>query len=177
MELKNLVAILNNLVRTGWMIRGVPRCLAETVSQHTFVAAIVSLVLSEKLVEKGIDIDPYRVVAITLTHDLIEAYIGDIPSNIDKELENCKTAVEKKLVGKMFRSKLIRSLLEEFLKQETMESRIAKLSDRIATYIQAVIYKEQNYNVNDILENMEKIISKYSKEIGYTNILDMIKEV
>lgn len=40
---------LLNLVRSGWLLRGIPRFLAETVAEHSFLAAYVCIELGSRI--------------------------------------------------------------------------------------------------------------------------------
>lgn len=80
----NIVRAMNNLARTGWMLRGVPPAVCETVSQHSYSTSIIALHVVEKLREKGIDVDPYKTIALALVHDVPEAFTDDILSLFSK---------------------------------------------------------------------------------------------
>jgi putative hydrolase of HD superfamily len=64
---------LKQLARAGWLLLGIPQ--PESVAEHTFRAAIVSIALAA---QEGADIG--RTAALCLLHDSPESRIGDVPS-------------------------------------------------------------------------------------------------
>lgn len=177
MKIGRIVKALNNLARTGWMLRGIPPSNAETVSQHLYSASLISLVLSSKLKEKNIDVDPYKAVSITLIHDLAEAFYGDIVTPFSDKYLRSKENIEASIIEKEVSCRNIRELYMEFIKQKSLEAKIAKLSDLLSTYIQARIYMQDGYDVKDILENVEKKIRKIASEIGIDDPYKLIEDL
>jgi hypothetical protein len=48
-KINELIYSLNSIARSGWMIKGVEPCKAETVSQHLFASALIALEISSSL--------------------------------------------------------------------------------------------------------------------------------
>jgi Predicted hydrolases of HD superfamily len=79
MRLERALEACKNLVRTGWMQRGVPPALGETVASHSFEAAVIAYLISEELKEIGVNVNPEHATVIALFHDIGESVLGDLP--------------------------------------------------------------------------------------------------
>ncbi|MET1159741.1 MAG: HD family hydrolase [Thermoprotei archaeon] len=173
MKLYEIVKALDSLVRSGWMIRGIPGSIGETVSQHMYTASLIALVISEEMRNRGYSVDPYRAASLAIVHDLAEAVIGDIIPFYSPN----KNDIEKDVVEKRFRSSVIKSLYREYVEQKTLEARIARLSDYLATYIKAKIYQELGYKVDDILANSFEKAKSIAHDLGISDLIEDIKEI
>ena len=167
MELLEVINALNNLARTGWMLRGIPPAHAETVAQHTFTTALLTLYLAEKLA----GVDTYKAVTMALIHDLPEASTGDIISHVKRQHPSIEEELERKFINKLGLEKA-RELYMEYIKQETLEAKLVKIADQLATYIQALEYKKRGYRVDDIIENTREKLKNYLEELGLTNLIE-----
>jgi len=68
---------LKRIPRTGWLDRGVPPAETESVADHSFRVALLAW-LAARLAGNGDALDPDRVLALALLHDLAEAVTGDL---------------------------------------------------------------------------------------------------
>jgi putative hydrolase of HD superfamily len=152
------------------MLRGVPHCLAESVAEHSFWAAILSLEIASQAKNKGIRVDPLRAAAIALIHDMGESIIGDIAKVYGISIEE-KRRAEMEAVKRLPVSGLIQELFEEFEKGSSLESKIARLSEMLATLLKALSYENKGYDVKDIRNNMLRGIRDLAEEIGITEIV------
>ncbi|MEM7815823.1 MAG: HD domain-containing protein [Candidatus Aenigmatarchaeota archaeon] len=135
---------LKGIKRAGWTERGVKN--PESSAEHTFLVAVLTLVFS-----KGRKIDLEKALKMALVHDLPEAITGDIISKNsweeggtmwDKEKhEKERTAMQK--ISNLSGNKEILRIWEEFVGQETPESRFVKDIDKVATIIQAIDYHKK----------------------------------
>ena len=66
---------LNNIVRTGWINRNVPLERRESVSEHIFTMALLSLAVIDKY---KLNLDVEKVMKMILIHELGEIDAGDI---------------------------------------------------------------------------------------------------
>ncbi|WP_338603571.1 HD family hydrolase [Sulfolobus tengchongensis] len=158
MNLERLLEGAKNLVRTGWMQNGIPPSIGETVASHSFEASVLAYLISIELKKKGIQIDPEHSAVIALFHDAGETLLGDLPrwasmriNKRDAEIE----AFDELGIGK--------ELYIELKEMKTNEAKIAKLSDRLSTYLQGMRYKRMGYNVDEIIatyaEEIERLLS------------------
>ena len=172
-----MLEALSSLARTGWMLRGIPSCLAESVAEHSFWASVLAFEIAVRLRTKGRDVDPYRAAAIALFHDIGESVIGDIARVAGISREE-KLKAERMAVQSLPLTDEAKKLQEEFDRGETDEALVARLSESLATLIKAIVYGYKGYNVNDIKENMEKIIKEITDKLGARDIVyDMLRDM
>lgn len=178
MKLERLLNGAKNLVRTGWMQNGIPPAIGETVASHSFEASILAYILSCEIRKKGIDINPEHAAIIALFHDAGETLLGDLPKWTTERINKRDTeikAFEELGVGK--------ELFLELKEMRTNEAKVAKLADRLSTYLQAIRYKKLGFNVNEIIKTYDEEISKlldieplnYIKDL-VVNIMNSLKE-
>ncbi|AFZ70226.1 putative HD superfamily hydrolase [Caldisphaera lagunensis DSM 15908] len=167
-KIDELIYSLNSIARSGWMIKGIEPCKAETVSQHLFASSLIALEISSKLN----NVDKYKAASIALIHDIGEAIIGDISktANIDKSKS------EKDAINSLDINNEIKKLYYEFESSNTIEGIIAKISDLLSTYIISLKYEREGYNVNSIKDNVKEEIINLSKKYNLENIIiDFLK--
>ncbi len=155
---------LDSLARSGWMLRGIPAFLSETVSQHSYRVALLTLGLAAKMSSRGIKVDMGRAVLLALIHDIAEAYIGDITPMFKGY--SVKEPAELEAVIERIGIDTITRLFREYQEQESVEALIVKLADQLATLSKAYRYSAIGYNVADIIENTEEKIRVLAGKIG-----------
>jgi len=151
----DVISVLNTLARTGWMLRGVPSQLAETVAEHLFASAVIALEAGYRLKKDGVDVDPYKAAAIALAHDMGEALIGDIAkvSGIDK------SGVEEEAVSRI--GGWVEKLYKEFEHGSSIEAKIARASELAATVLRARSYMNLGFkSVREIEESSLKALTE-----------------
>jgi putative hydrolase of HD superfamily len=148
--------------RTGWMLRGVPPALAETIASHMAESAIIALVVAARLREKGINTNPYYAASIALVHDLAEGFVGDIVKRatdiIGKDLKEKAELMTAK--SEFANTPILYKLIETYIDQNNIEARIAKYSEQFSTLLQGLRYMKNGYNVDEITCNMYKYFAK-----------------
>ena len=154
---------LKLLPRTGWVLRGVPPAVAETVADHTFEAAVTAYLLAKRLRGAGVPVDAGRAAVIALLHDLEEAVIGDLLKPVKRRLrgvdELSREAMEA--LGLAEEGELV----AEYHEGRTPEALVVKLADLVATLNQACRYLEQGYSgVRDLVENVSREIQEVLEE-------------
>jgi len=184
-KLSRLNEALKATPRTGWMLRGVPASIAETISEHMNEATLLALYLGEKLRENGIDIDVYRAAAMASSHDVSEALIGDLVKLVTELIgKETKEYIEVKALQDYIGDTIITSLVREYTEQKSTEAVLAKLSEQLATLMQGLRYLRQGYSVEEIVCSMHRSVSEtisrepfkvLEKELK--DILDTAKEL
>lgn len=158
----NFTIYLKELARTGWMQRGVPKELAESVAEHSFESAIIAFELSSFLAKEGIKINAERAAMVALTHDLHEVLMGDLPKWTSQKVDKKRIEI---LASKEF-SKEIEKLLLEYILQTSIEAKVAFISDKLSTFIQAKYY--YNLGIREVKEiihtTRDEIIETIKKE-------------
>ncbi|MEN3000082.1 MAG: HD family hydrolase [Acidilobaceae archaeon] len=170
MKLDEVLAALSSLARTGWMLRGVPHPVAESVSEHLFASALLAYEIALLARRRGIRVDPERAMAIALVHDLAEAVIGDISkrAGLEEEKERAERAAFESLeVGEE-----LRDLHREYVRGESVEGTIAKIGDNLATYLAAVRYRALGYRVDDIAHGSIEKARRVARDARMEDVLE-----
>lgn len=156
---------LKGMPRTGWVDRGIPGALAETVAEHSFQTALVAWMMALTHPERGLDAN--RVLKLALVHDIAEALSGDIPPYDADEIPDdpearraffavrrtrtpeqaaakrvAESAASDRLLAMMpppVRAE-IDALLHEYEARQTAESCFVKEVDGLETFLQARAY-------------------------------------
>lgn len=134
---------LKRLFRQGWLRAGVPEARCESVAEHSFATALLSLLIAE---ERFPDLDRAKVVEMALLHDLAEAHAGDITihdgvSKEDKALRE-REGMTRLLDGLPGRERLF-AVWEEYESQSSRESVLVRQIDRLEMALQACVYEHE----------------------------------
>ncbi|AOL17824.1 phosphohydrolase [Sulfolobus sp. A20] len=151
------------------MQNGIPPAIGETVASHSFEASVLAYVISLWLKERGIQINPERSSAIALFHDVGETLLGDLPkwASIRINKSEAETeAFEELGIGK--------DLFLEFKEMKTNEAKVAKLCDRLSTYLQALRYRRAGYAVDEIIQTYEEEINRLLDISPLDKIKDLV---
>jgi len=167
--LTDTVRILKNIPRTGWLQRGIPPSIAETVAEHSFEVASILAVIA---MEVGEGMDKERMLVIGIVHDWGEAVAGDIPRSLTRRLgRDTKSRAERKIMSELAVASGFRNLseiFEEYEERRSKEAVIAKIADLISTWRQACTYADRGYNVEDMVvscrEELEELMGKVKDE-------------
>lgn len=131
---------LSDLPRTGWVLRGVAN--PESIAAHSHGVALVAMCIVDALREAGEDVDGERVLRMALLHDAPEAATGDVPMPVKTpSLQAALKAAEGALADRLLGS--YADAFHEAEKQETLEARIVKASDKIQMMIKLLCYTKQ----------------------------------
>lgn len=132
---------LKRLYRQGWLKRGLPECLCESVAEHSFGTALLALLVLGRGERDGID-GP-RAALIALVHELGESYAGDITpvdgvaKEAKRELE--RAAILRALDGHPDRDWFL-GLWEDFEEGGSPEARFVRELDRLEMGLQAALH-------------------------------------
>lgn len=152
------IGILKSLPRTGWLIHGIKN--GESIADHCYRMTLLSMLLADTLVAKGMKLDTEKVMRLSLLHEIAEARIGDIPFPVLTYIpEEVKEIGERKAVTSMLEKfgsigKWYQELWEEFEQNETIEAKLVRAADKLELMIQVLEYEKLGYqSLNQFWEN------------------------
>ncbi|NOZ88919.1 MAG: HD domain-containing protein [Crenarchaeota archaeon] len=154
--------------RTGWMLRGVPAAIAETVSMHSHESSIIAVLLADTLRRHGVEVDPYRAATIAALHDAAEALVGDIVKRaVDAIGREVKEKLEAEAAAELFgRDSTAYRAVMSYIEQTTIEARVAKAAETLSTLIQGLRYVRQGYSeVREIVCSMYTSLNRMGTQI------------
>ena len=134
---------LKQVLRTGWLLRGVPPSRAENVAAHSHTTAILAYLLALQVKES---VDLHQVLLMALIHDAPEAVIGDIPLSAQKADPDIREAKEKAEDNAMHQIltylpvDLQATVIEAwsaYREGTSLEARLVEAADRLATALHA----------------------------------------
>jgi putative hydrolase of HD superfamily len=134
---------LKQLFRQGWLRAGVPESRCESVAEHSFAVALLSLLVAE---ERFPDLDAAKVVKMALVHDLAEVFAGDITLH-DGVSKDEKERRERESMTRLFAGvpggERYVALWEEYEAQSSREAALVKQMDRLEMALQGAVYEHQ----------------------------------
>jgi putative hydrolase of HD superfamily len=128
---------LKSVERAGYIAAGSRH---ETDSDHTWHMALFALLLAS---ETGVQLDLERVLSMTLVHDMVEIFAGDVVV-YDVEARLAAKEREREAAERLYGmlpddlGSRLRGLWEEFEAGETDEARFARALDRLQAFAQNV---------------------------------------
>ncbi len=125
------------------MLRGVPHQLAESVAQHSFMAAVIAFKVAQY-----IGADPSKAAVIALFHDIGESSIGDVPKTA-RQVHEAKALAERLAVAELGSD--VEQLFNEYVEGKTLEAVAAKVGDLASTVLQGCNYLAFGFNVSEII--------------------------
>lgn len=159
-----LVSLLKEQKRTGWINMGIPD--PETISDHMYRMSIMTLVLDPKAWQDQTP-DLNKCSRIALVHDIAESLVGDIvphDENIDKA-EKSKREYKAILYLCDIISKYcptsadeIRELWIDYETQRNLEATIVKDIDKLELLVQAFEYERMHNRRMDEFYACRKVI-------------------
>ena len=153
---------VKNIARTGWMMRGVPPSDSETVSSHSFEVAFLSMLLADRLMSIGVNVDVSKVLRSALLHDLAESVIGDIVRAV-KESIGSSQQLEERAIRELGMDNYI-DIYQELLEGRSLEAILIRVCDDLATLLQGLRYLSKGYtSVIDIVESTKQRIEEILK--------------
>lgn len=167
-----IAANLKNIRRQGW-VEKLKINNPESVADHTFSTAIISMVHSDLQ-----NLDTAKVLKMSLLHDLAESIVGDITPNMSN-YEN-KTALETKTFKKILKNipndleKEYFQIWIEYVENKSREAQLVHEADKLEMVLQAKLYEKNGYDKNNLISfyntadkgiktsQMRKILSELS---------------
>lgn len=149
----------------------------ESTAEHSWSAAMITILLMDKLRLEFGAIDELKSIKLALIHDIVEVYAGDV-SAFDHKARQDKEAVEREALLKLAAispeiGKQLYDLWHEFEDRLTIEAKIAKASDAICPVFQRLSASQSYIPFGitlDSLERTKRPIFSFSKT--YTELFD-----
>jgi len=138
---------LKRVNRAGWSLAGVNRSRPESVGEHSYGTALLSLLISKELIEDGWSVDLSEVTSMAIIHDLPEAIISDIPQTAvqlgGNDFSKSKRKVERDAMSKLAKiksnfEKWLVDLWDDIENKTTLSSKIVTSADILDMLIHAV---------------------------------------
>lgn len=174
--LANNVGILKNIPRTGWLQRGIPLSVAETVAEHSFeVVSILSIIA----MEAGDGLDGEKMLIMGTIHDWGEAAVGDVPKSFARILgKGVKSRAERRVMRELSAASGLGNLsvlFEEYEERMTAEAVVVKTADVLSTLRQAKAYSARGYDVKDIIDGCRRELEELVGRIENGKVRAVIK--
>lgn len=150
----DMISALKLTERTGWAQRGVPG-VRETIGAHSFGAALLVWLLAA---ENGVDTE--KAIKMTLVHDLLEAFTGDLtPKDVSLEEKHRRERAALPSLAKALPKEIgqeVMDLVQEYLAAQSQEVRLVEEADKLDTALQA-----GSYEVTARVANIEIDLSEF----------------
>lgn len=181
---KKVKEIVNITSRLGFVPRysTLPTMVKQTVSAHTAKASILAFLISKYVVDKGVELDPFKVAVATLFHDMEETKLGDIILTIKRDTDIGK-AYDR--MAREFYDELLGELEPEILKVlngSSVEFVVHKFADRFEGFL----YSFQEYMtfgnrefdivVRNYYDELGRLSDDFKKETGNEALGDFLVE-
>ena len=148
------IGALKLFPRMGWVVDGIKN--AESVAEHCYRMSLLSMVLSDTLVEKGINLDTEKVMRLALLHEIAEARIGDIPFTARHYVGSESKEAAERLASQEMLAELgylgsrYQDLWEEFETGKTLEAKLVRAADKLEMMIQVLTYEKTGFRSLDL---------------------------
>lgn len=167
----NIVTELKKTPRKGWKDKvGIEK--PESVADHSFNTAIISMVLSDLN-----NLDTEKILRMALLHDVAEAITGDlVPGEIKKEE---KMKLETQTINEIFKnlpsdlSAKYVSIWQEYVNGISKESVLVHDIDHLEMALQARKYLAEGKS----LDNLEEFFFSARSSITNEKILQILDEI
>lgn len=133
----------------------------ESTAEHSWSASMIVMTLFSQLKDEFGEIDELKTIKLTLIHDLVEIYAGDVMA-FDIEARKEKEAIETEALQKLMSinpvfGEQLHDLWHEFEAKNTIEAKIAKAADAICPIFQR-LQSRQSYIPNKLtMVDLEKV--------------------
>lgn len=175
------ISNLKYVVRSGWIIRGVPNSVAETVAAHTFDVALISMYLADMLTNECVRVDVEKVLRMSLLHDVPEVVVGDIVRLVKSKAPELFNGIELEAMDELGLGDYT-EFLKELNRGVSLEVRLVKLSDNVATYLQGLKYLKTGYEkvaeiTTSTKNTITEMLSTWTPEECITTLKKALKNI
>ena len=153
------ISHLKQLYRQGWLKRGIPKENCESVADHSFGTAILTMLIADALFSQ---LNKERLLRMALIHELGEVYVGDITPNdginLAEKLERERAAVSQ-ICEKLPDGSQYIQLWEEYALNQSPEARFIHQIDRLEMGLQAGVYQAEGHKgMQEFFESAKEAI-------------------
>lgn len=158
----------------------------ESTAEHSWSASMIVMILMDELKKEFSDINELKTIQLTLIHDIVEIYAGDVIA-FDIEARKNKEKIEAEALTKLMAinpefGQQLHDLWHEFEGKKSIEAKIAKAADAICPIFQRLQSKQSYIPFNLTIANLEKtkyplfIFSKTFTTLYQQLKIDLLKE-
>ena len=137
----------------------------ESSAEHSWSASMIVIILMSELKKEFIEIDELKAIKLTLIHDVVEIYAGDVfvfDIAARKEKEKVEAEALQKLIAISPEfGKQLHDLWYEFEIKESIEAKIAKAADAICPLFQRLLTKQSYIPINITISKLEQVKDPY----------------
>ncbi len=156
---------LKGIRRRGWINAGLSD--SESVADHSFACAMLSMIVGDSC---GLNTE--RLIRMALLHDLPESITGDLTPLQKRTLGPQFVARERRAANAALSSLPPRtkrkylSLIDEYRKQRSAESRVVRDIDKIEMSIQALAYIDEGYPAKRMVQFLNSAEKDLKTDVG-----------
>ena len=178
---------LKRLPRQGWIRIGVPLSEVESIADHAYNTAMLSLLLCDlhNALNTDKQLDAELVMRIAIVHDLPECKYQDFDRQVEILLGQDKYQEFKSRLLTTASTELLSLILNEDVKRmwketfdevqnkESLESRFVAYVDKMEVLIQALSYESLGYH-STLFDDFWKTSKEYLKDCPFEVINELI---
>ncbi|MBN1665833.1 MAG: HD domain-containing protein [Anaerolineales bacterium] len=160
---------LKQLYRRGWLLRGIPPERCESVAEHSWGVAMLSMLLAGEH-DPGLDL--LKVLRMALIHDLGEVYAGDIvPGEAVSPAEKHARELDslQHFLAGLPNAEDYLQLWLEFEAGDSLEARFVRQIDKLEMALQASVYEHQ------ALADLAVFYQSAGEGIGSEDLVNLLK--
>lgn len=131
---------LKNVLRAGWTRHDIPSDKVESVADHSYGVALLSLLLCPA------ELDKTRVLELALLHDVAEIEVGDITPHdgiSSEEKRQRELSAARDLLGGLSEGESLLKRFYEVTDAESPEARFVKAIDKLEMALQSLNYQDE----------------------------------
>jgi putative hydrolase of HD superfamily len=176
-----LIKILNildtalNIPRVGWVQRGVPKDIAESVGEHELLTSYLTLIICSEARRLGTSIDLGKCLSMALIHDAHETLIGNVGNDV-RSIINDWREIEVKVFESLGLPGELNEYFREYRYGLSVEGKLVNIADKLATFIRACKYATIGYDMRELINNYEESINRLITELP-SNMGKVIQEL
>lgn len=165
---------LKRLYRQGWLKRGLPEGLCESVAEHSFGTALLALLIAGQGGDGGSlgRLDVSKAALLALVHELGEAFAGDI-TPVDGVSREDKERLEREAIHRALEGhpdlEWFLSLWEEFESGSSPEALFVRQLDRLEMGLQAALQDAEGF------EGMGEFYDSARRTVKEPRLLSMLE--